>query len=457
MPHLNRWRLWCALFALVAAHVAGDACAHPQDGPHADIRMKIDETGVHAGMMINLAFIDEMVDFPRESPDAVAQVEEGMLRELLTRYFVEQNVVEIDGMPVAPVVQSFEMIRPDVSQLYLFPRSGMRGLLRARLELDYPAKSMPRTVRFVWTTYPPNVLLDLAEGEERPPMAVEAQLEAEGTFDILHFTREAPEVMWHGSGLTREERFLDVPDVVSPVESARLPALSLATAVSGLIVMLVGVGRMGRREKVNQPEGEGVARPQGRVGWTGILLASGAVLLAVAPMLRQVGTVELKARGQGLPTEAQAKAIFEPLHANIYRAFDYEQRGEIYDALARSVSGELLESLYDQIYTSLVMYEEGGAVSKVSSLRLMRDDVKSIAREGKDERPVITIEAQWQVDGVVYHEGHSHRRTNEYVAEYQLARLEEGWRITANRVLSQERLDPQTGERPRPTIPDGEI
>lgn len=443
--------------AAVAGSLAADASGHPQDGPHADIRIKIDETGVHSGMMINLAFIDEMVSFPRESPDAVAQVEEGILRALLTRSFVEENVVEIDGMPVAPVVLSFEMIRPDVGQLYLFPRSGMRGLLRARLELEYPAKSMPRMVRFVWETYPPNVLLDLADGEERPPMAVEAQLDADGAFDILHFTKDAPEVMWHGSGLTREQRFLDVPDVDVSAESAKLPVLALATAVGGLVTMLAGVGRMGQRGTRERSGSEGPTRAPSRGNWTAGLLATGAVLLAVAPMLRQVGTIELKAQAQSLPTDAQAKAIFEPLHANIYRAFDYDERSSIYDALARSVSGELLESLYDQIYTSLVMYEEGGAVSKVSALRLLRDEVKSIDRTGNDGRPVLTIEAKWQVDGVVYHEGHSHRRTNEYVAEYQVARLDEGWRITGNRVLSQERLDPQTGERPRPAIPDGEI
>lgn len=469
-----------ALAAIVIGALAGGGLAHPQDGPHADIRIGIDETGVHIGMMINLAFVDEMVDFPRESPDAVASIEEDVLRDLLTRYFIEENTIGIDGMEVLPVFKSFEIVRADTANLYLFPRAGMRGLILARVELEYPAKSMPRMVRFVWSTYPPNVLVDVPEGEARQPMAIEAQLTAEGTVDLLRFTQAEPEVIWHGTGLTREQRFLEVPDMLAPPETAKLPVLSLGLAVAGLVVMLAGVGRIGSVPRASQSRADRTATvggasmddasESGRVPATAPrgprtgrrfpafpLLACGAVLLAVAPVLRHVGRYELSVQGPQLPTEAQARAIFEPLHSNIYRAFDYEERSDIYDALARSVSGDLLESLYDQIYTSLIMYDQGGAVSRVSAIRLMNVEIKRIELVGADKHPGFSLEARWQVDGVVYHEGHSHRRTNEYLAEYSVARLEPGWRITGNRVVSQERLDPETGERPRPVIPDGEI
>lgn len=426
------------------ACVGAWAAVHPQDGPHADIRISIDEGGVHIGMMINLAFIDETVAFARESPTAVAEIEEDLLRQLLTEFFGGRNKVEIDGVAVGPIVRDFEMIRPGLENLPLFPLSGMRGLLRARVDVEYPSKAMPRRVRFVWDSYPLDVLSELPEGAARPPMAVEAQLIAEGTVDILRFTKEEPEITWHGTGLTREERFLEVPEAESAAKAACFPALSLGMAVGGLVLAMCGIQRTGRREGERR-------RVPGAV-----LLLSGALLLATAPVLRRVGTVEM-GMGVRLPTAVEARAIFEPLHANIYRAFDYEERGAIYDALARSVDGPLLESLYDQIYTSLVMYEEGGAVSRVSAVRMMRAEIGSIGVAGDPPRAMFTLEAQWQVDGVVYHYGHSHRRTNEYVAEYAVGLTEEGWRIKGNRVLSQERLDPQTGEKPRPIMPDGEI
>jgi hypothetical protein len=92
----------------------------------------------------------------------------------------------------------------------------------------------------------------------------------------------------------------------------------------------------------------------------------------IAIVLRDVAVLRVPApfgNKAELPDAAQARAVFEPLHANIYRAFDYSKEGDIYDALARSVEGEYLEQLYRQVYESLVMRDEGGAMSRVQSGR----------------------------------------------------------------------------------------
>ena len=44
--------------------------------------------------------------------------------------------------------------------------------------------------------------------------------------------------------------------------------------------------------------------------------------------------------------EQRAHDVFETLQRNAYRAFDYREENEIYDALARSVDGPLLTDLY---------------------------------------------------------------------------------------------------------------
>lgn len=425
------------ILAIVVGWWTACACAeHPQDGPHADIRILIDESGVHLGMLINLAFIDDAMPFDRESPDAVHQVEEPALREAIERHIREQNVVAIDGVEIEPEVLDFEMIRPGLDMLPLFPRSGMRGLLRARVDVIYRAGSMPKSVRFVWAGYPPDVLAEVAEGEPRPPLVVEAQLVAEGRVDILTFKSHEPEVTWHGTGLTREERFARVPEVESR-GGVRVPMLWVLSSAAGL-----GVGLLGLRRK-------GLERLR--------VVAIGVAVLVVAPLTRSWGVLDLGGGGAALPTEAEARSIFAPLHANIYRAFDYETQSEIYDALARSVDGELLEALYDQIYRSLIMYEEGGAISRVSGLRLLENEVLSIGQVEQDV-PGFSVRAKWQVDGVVYHFGHSHRRTNEYLAEYSVIKGEDGWRIAGHRVLAQDRLEPVEPERPaRPALPEGEI
>ena len=79
-----------------------------------------------------------------------------------------------------------------------------------------------------------------------------------------------------------------------------------------------------------------------------------------------------------MPAVAAAETIFTPLPRDIYRAFDYVEEGEIYDALARSVQGDLLDELYQQVYRSLIMHEEGGAVSRVQAVRSVATTVESV-------------------------------------------------------------------------------
>jgi hypothetical protein len=50
------------------------------------------------------------------------------------------------------------------------------------------------------------------------------------------------------------------------------------------------------------------------------------------------------------------------------------------------------------------------------------------------------------VTGAVFHWGHSHTRTNEYKARYTVIGTDEGWRISASRVLEQSRIDGVPGD-----------
>ena len=52
------------------------------------------------------------------------------------------------------------------------------------------------------------------------------------------------------------------------------------------------------------------------------------------------------------------------------------------------------------------------------------------------------VNARWQVEGVVYHWGHSHSRLNEYRARYTVASVSQGWRIVGVEPLEQRRVDP---------------
>ena len=149
-----------------------------------------------------------------------------------------------------------------------------------------------------------------------------------------------------------------------------------------------------------------------------------------------------------LPSNEAVTTIFEPLHGNLYKAFDHGSEQEIYDALERSVSGPLLKDLYTQVYNSLVQAEQGGMLGIITGVEPQDLDVQAIAVD-EDGRARIDVLHRWQVEGTVYHWGHSHTRVHEYEAVYTLAGLAEGWRIVAQKMQQQRRLD-DDGLAPEP-------
>ena len=57
--------------------------AHPQDGPHVDLRIEIGETDVAFEVVVNLAFADELVPPARENLDVLHPVERETIQRVL--------------------------------------------------------------------------------------------------------------------------------------------------------------------------------------------------------------------------------------------------------------------------------------------------------------------------------------------------------------------------------------
>lgn len=415
------------------------ADVHPQDGPDVDLRIRIDDRAVTWQVTANLAYLDEVVEVPRESLDAIHPAEAGAIHEVVFEHLASVNRCIIDGVEVEALDGGFEVGDPELHLLPLFPLTGMRALLRVRCTFRYECKTPPSSVALTWGEYPTDLVLaqGLDEDEELPTIVIAAQLAAQGIQSEVEFRAEEPEFVWHDTGERIEDRFLEVP--------AAPPSAGTPIPVASVLAVLLGLGS-GLPLLLRGRRGAGVAVLvlAGVAGWT----------------LRDLVTIdsgELLATTADLPDEEEALAIFRPLHANIYRAFDYAEESDVYDALERSVEGALLDTLYGEIYRGLVMQEEGGAVSRVEAVRPLETAVTSIGRLD-DDRPGFEVETRWQVDGAVHHWGHSHERTNEYHARYAVVSGERGWRIASHQTLEQRRVEAAAlpePERPGPTLPEG--
>lgn len=399
-------------------HPGTPACAgarpHPNDGPDVDLRVRVREERVDVSVSFNLAFVDAIIDAPRADPDAVSAAEAAALRTALLDYLTLHNEVAIDGVLVTPLDRGFEVLPAPAHLIELFPAFGARALTKVQLELEYSAKAPPTELRLRWGPFPPDAPLRTEQGT--PPVEVTAQLAAEGRDSLFTLTVDEPEFTWLGTGADAADRFLAVPALKT---AGFIPAVSVVLVLSGCVVLVAAL----------RSASDSALRRRGA------LVA--VALLAGSVAARDVARVPLG--GADLPSEDQARAVFTPLHANLYRAFDFEREGDVYDALARSVEGDLLDQLFDQVYRSLRNEDAGGAVSRVRSVEVLEAVVSDLAAVGG--RPSFEVEALWQVEGAVVHWGHAHTRTNEYRARYGVRGGEQGWRIFSTQVLAERRVD----------------
>ena len=144
----------------------------------------------------------------------------------------------------------------------------------------------------------------------------------------------------------------------------------------------------------------------------------------------------LDAGAETRPEDGVAVGIATTLLKNIYRAFDYRNESDVYDALANSVHGDLLSELYLKIHKSLTLREQGGAVSSVKDVRVSQARIG----RGEDKGGGFSAALTWTVEGTVEHWGHIHTRLNQYQAELRIRTIEGAWRITDMNVTNQERL-----------------
>ncbi|MBT5101874.1 MAG: hypothetical protein HOM77_08175 [Planctomycetes bacterium] len=422
-----------ALFLLVCT-----LFIHPQDGPDASLLLLIEDEQIVIEVTCNLAFLDEVIDVAREDEELVDAVEMPGIRAALIDYFADISRVTIDGIHVSGAPGEMHLTLPKRDLLPLFPGFGARALTQLTLSFTYSTKSPPDRVVFHWSSFPPDRIQDEGRGDNL--LNVAGLLIAYGQDTNLEFTTLEPEYSWQRPRDGVGPRFEAVP--ILKVNSQQ-GSFSGSSSINLLAVsaLLLGAFIEIRRRVKKKP---------GTI-WVPILFLVGLGSLTLdsafsisTPEFRD--TLETGRVEQAESSDQRALTVFQPLHANIYRAFDYTKESDIYDALEQSVEGDLLNEIYAQVYQGLVMREEGGAVSRVQAVIPVSFQI--VANQIDDAtNPRFDVDARWRVEGAVHHWGHAHTRLNEYRAYYTVVgrfsadgkRIDQ-WRIQKSTTLEQFRV-----------------
>ncbi len=431
------WILVC----VVAAWGTGSAGAHP--GESLDLRIAIDDETVRYQLLISADFLQVLMGkadftytlkqegkiFRFTDPQRADQ-----MRAYLRTLLADCCPVRIDGVEVRPLVESLQFYPATVPPGY--PQSPYTLPPDLQLVIAYPTKGPPDRVNMIWGLYPQDpsrMMYGLPTATD-----VVAQLDAHDQNKLVVFAEQEPEFTWHAPQTPIRQR-------VSPVVVQERPANVRLPVTSILIVAGWGSVALALR----------LVTPWRKTRW---LAATGTVAAGVvAAALYDTAPVRMPWQSSVvLPEAAEAQQIFTSLHRNVYRAFDYKDESDIYDVLAQTVDGPLLDQVYNEVYQSLILRDQGGAVARVKAVDVLDIEVETKGLLPQADAPAFRIRSRWRVAGAVYHWGHVHSRTNEYQARYTVAQRGKQWKIVGVDVLSQERIV-QEGDDPGDMPPAGVV
>jgi hypothetical protein len=199
----------------------------------------------------------------------------------------------------------------------------------------------------------------------------------------------------------------------------RLPALSIVLWLGALGLLATAL------------RGAGLVRRLGRGALAAVCVAGGFVALPF-------GTVGVPRPNLAAAemTDEQSAALIGQLLTNVYRAFDFHGERQVYDRLAMTVDGALLEQVYLDQRRSLRIARAGGAVARVKSVNVESATPTLVPGTAAD----FTVRTRWIIVGTVGHWGHVHQRSNLYEADLTISAANGAWKITDFEVLEQERL-----------------
>ena len=335
------------------------------------------------------------VDLGLEGSSVISADQRGAVLEKISGFLQQRQPVTINGEPAEPILDRANFLsRTLTNSMVVEPGidvhldSAVVGVI-----FVYPVPALPDKATMTWDMF-----------DERIQQVPAASVDEAGPFKAL-LDPEWAVLEW--------ENFIRNPTIPGLIELPPPPSAlaqwlyALRWWALGLVVISLTLW----------------ARSQGRL--TAITALLGLVVLGLSFVL-----------GKPLvPPPAVTGQVVGDLLRNVYQSFDYRRENDIYDTLARSVTGDLLTDIYLETRQSLELASQGGARAKVKSVEMQSLDVQPADGGGG-----FRADATWNVSGSVGHWGHVHTRNTQYQAELDIRVVDGRWKLTDMKVLQEQRL-----------------
>ncbi|MEM1296895.1 MAG: hypothetical protein AAGH89_16135 [Verrucomicrobiota bacterium] len=268
-------------------------------------------------------------------------------------------------------------------------------------------KGYPSNLQLTWDFFP------------RPEIEVPVAFVTKVGKKTVTFSQANSQQGWTVPGSAALPTLRPVPAVIASAETGPLE-LPVPSLVFMGLALLIGIAGRLAPPRANLP------------------LGLAAVLCLIAtPLAWNYGRIPLDDKISDLPAydEAYVDEVVYALLRNIYHAFDYRDESMIYDTLAASVDGPLLEQIYLEIRRGLELENQGGPRVKVTTV-----DLRETFAEPIGDREGFRADVEWRAVGEVTHWGHTHKRPNFYHAWFAIEPRGESWKLTELEIIEEGRL-----------------
>jgi len=372
----------------------------------------IESHEVRHEVLIRVKDLEKWMDLGLRGTEYIEVDELDGLRQRIGEFLLAKNPVKVDGKILKPILDRSNYVKVSITGIQLLEKPQRLEISTAIVGviLAYLTEGMPQQVTVDWELFTDQI-------QRVPATATDP-------------AGPLPTYLTPDDNVHTWTNFLKnyTPPTVAQVavgDTVNKLSIPLGT-LFGVCLLIVALWLLRRRYQQQQPVHAHII-----IGMAGLLIG------IVSYPFSQISINRPTALIAGLSDE-ESKLIMHSLLKNVYRSFDFRDESDVYDKLALSVQGDLLEEIYLQNRKSFAVKKAGGAQARVKEIEILEAQAEPLSSEGKG----FGLKAKWTAQGSVGHWGHVHTRKNYYDALVNVQVVDGHWKITGLELLEEKRLEP---------------
>ena len=363
-------------------------------------------------VLIRVKDLEKWMDLGLRGEEYIEIDELDDLKQRIGSFLLSKNIVKVDGETLKPILDRSNYVTVSITGIQLLEQPQRLEISTAIIGviIAYLTEGMPQQVTVDWELFTDQVQKVPATATD-PAGPLPTYLTPD---DNVH--------TW-----TNFLKNYTPPTVAQVAVKDTLNKISVPVGtVAGFIIIIIAMWWL-RHRRLHQ---QSYRIP--------LLTAIAGLLIAVVTFpYAQLSFNRPTALISGLSSD-ESERVMHSLLKNVYRSFDFRDESDVYDKLALSVQGDLLEEIYLQNRKSFAVKKAGGAQARVKEIEIIEAGAEALSSEGKG----FAVKAKWTAQGSVGHWGHVHTRKNYYDAMVNVEAIDGHWKITGLELLEEKRLDP---------------